>query len=219
MNKKIIALLVLVAAVVVTGYSVSGTYAKYTEKLAENTQSKATVAKWAFDIKEGESAKEEFKFNVFDTEFINKSVGVEKDGKVDSVENLVIAPGSKSTAPYKMTIKNDSDVHAKVDVTIGDITTMVSKPNLKYTIKMTNDESESTVLTSGVISEINWGGDIIVAPGKTLVISIEWEWPYEGSKDSEDLASGKESATSNRAEVILQANVTATQIDPATVGA
>ena len=64
MKKRLSILAVLLLAITVTAYSVSGTYAKYTSNAAGT--STARVAKWAFQINDNDVTNS-FTFNLFDT--------------------------------------------------------------------------------------------------------------------------------------------------------
>ena len=66
--KKMSIFALLLAAVVATSYSVSGTYAKYTTTFQSNTDS-ARVAQWAFKVEEGTVETKTFEFDLFNTIF------------------------------------------------------------------------------------------------------------------------------------------------------
>ena len=64
-NAKMTIVAVLVALVAVTTYSVSGTYAKYTDTFEGSTDT-ARVAKWAIELEQnGTSAEKTFDFDLF----------------------------------------------------------------------------------------------------------------------------------------------------------
>lgn len=170
MNKKFTVLVGLLMAVVVTGYSVSGTYAKYTETF-NGTSSTATIAKWNFSVNDNAGAAT-FTFDLLETLDVNDSL-------IDTSAKM-IAPGS--TGKFTIKLNNQSDVKAKYTITFDD-STGATVP-LKYTIGKTDTNAGTALdLSKGTTGIMNSKG--------AETITVDWEWPYNGN-DAGDTAIGKD---------------------------
>ncbi len=102
MKKKMIALAVLVFAVAITSYSVSGTYAKYTTDSGNWTDT-ARVAKWG--IKWGQSVGGTL--NLFAPQYGDAThYEIQSTGGSDDV----IAPGAKGNASFGLTLEGAPEV-------------------------------------------------------------------------------------------------------------
>lgn len=196
MNKKFTAMIGLLMAVAVTGYSVSGTYAKYTESF--NATSTAKVARWHIQFGESSSKSDTFTFDLFKNA-TNSSLNA---GAVGS--ETVIAPGS--TGDFTIKLYNDSDVNAKYTIALTKETDSADVP-LEYSVDGTNWKTDVTQLnvTDATINGNN---------GEATLV-IKWKWAYEQTNvttgDTADTQLGKDSATANRSTVTIKADVTVTQ--------
>lgn len=199
MNKKFTVLVGLLMAVVVTGYSVSGTYAKYAETF-NGTSATAQVAKWdvkLFDVTDGteKALTNTFTFDLFK----NATNSTLKDG-VNPAE--IIAPGSKGSFIIK--VKNSSDVRATVAVDF----TVTNGAGIPLTYKV-NDVAVASLDDIDATEITNANGE--------YTLKVEWEWPYNADSDS-DTTYGKASATAanaeggKRTEVTVKADVTVSQV-------
>lgn len=199
MKKKMTILAALVLAVVVTAYSVSGTYAKYTSTFT-GTSDSARVAKWAFKLNDAD-ATETFNFEIFDT--INEAdTTTTEDDVASKGTDTVIAPGTGGSFDIKLT--NDSEVTAK------------------YAIDYTITNADSIPLEFAVVKdgeELSWKNsiddlDISADNAKNIAINgsdtvtVKWRWAFNGD-DTKDTDLGKDGI----ATVQVQAVVTVTQVD------
>lgn len=175
--KKMSMIALLLVAVLVTSYSVSGTYAKYTSEFTGSTDT-ARVAKWAFSINNTDmtTANNEFKFDLFKTvnDELNPTVA-ETDVKVGNqqTDEVIIAPGT--TGSFKIALVNNSEVNAEytVDYTV----TNTANIPVEFSIDGTN---WTTSLADVAATGIGMNGN-----GSEDEINIQWRWTY----DSEDRTS------------------------------
>lgn len=194
MNKKFTVLVGLLVAVVVTSYSVCGTYAKYTEDF-EGTSSNAAIAKWdikAINADDTVATTNDFTFNLLETS-TNASL---KEG----TDTKLLAPGSKGT--LKIKLRNDSDV--KAEYTVKFDKTGITVP-LKFKVNGASDYSELTDITTAVAMNDN----------ETTEIVVDWEWPYEVGDDDVTKATNNAADTTigkNPSAVSLKATVTVSQV-------
>ena len=201
MKKRTIALVALVLAVVLTGFSVSGTYAKYTTAFESETDT-AKIAVW--DIKFNDESKttadKTFTFNLFD-EDTNKVVATKDNG------DLIIAPGSKGSAKFKVT--NASDVDATLKITFESSHSDL----LSYTIKKGESADQTVGEPTKNLASFSDLNSVELAKGASETYTIEWEWKYYESSDEDeaDTTLGEASETSSRTAVTVQAKVEATQ--------
>ena len=200
--KKMSIFALLLAAVLVTSYSVSGTYAKYTSS-ATGTDT-ARVAKWAFNVGTTDIATTNtFTFDLFNTTYTN----VESSNS----EN-VIAPGTEGSFTIELT--NNSEVKAT------------------YAIDYTVDKTTSIPVEFSVDGGNTWTADLadVAATAETTVnanggaatpITVQWRWVYEIADDDQTLED--EEAENDAVDTALgidgddtitvTAVVTATQVD------
>ncbi len=204
MNKKFTVLVGLLMAVAVTGYSVSGTYAKYTEDFAGAT-STATVAKWDVTVGDLSSADngadQTFTFDLF------KNAKASNKSLIDGVADNMIAPGSSGAFTIK--IKNSSDVKVAVSVDFTENNT--AGVPLEYRVAGGTWSSSLTDVAATAITD-----DALNADGE-YEVKVEWRWDYDanttnttGGKD--DTTIGKDSAAANRTTVTVDATVTVSQV-------
>ncbi len=171
MNKKVMVLGGLVMAVVLTGYSVVGTYAKYTEKASVSDQ--ATVAKW--DVSFNTSVK-----SLFDTTKNNATVSNR------------VAPGGSDSAVWTLTGNNGAS-EVKVVYTVS----MTAKNTVSLEI---TEEQYNTLVNAGldevvytdadkyyyspIVFTVNNEKYNALSAVETKVVSgsslsIDWKWAYE----------------------------------------
>lgn len=162
MKKKMSILAALVLAVVVTGYSVSGTYAKYTSTFTGSTAS-ARVAKWAFEMKDTDGnyvdTDNSFTFDLFKT--IKDSNGTAET----DVYTGLIAPGT--SGEFDMYLKNASEVNAEYTV---EYTVNKAGVPLEFSIDGTTWTDDLSDVTTPVSIGMNGAEDHI---------KIQWRWSYE----------------------------------------
>lgn len=205
MKKGLSILAGLSAAAILTAYSVSGTYAKYTSTY-ESSDS-ARVAKWAFNIgKDSQgawtAATDDFTFDLF--KYTDSNVDVDGNGS----EN-VIAPGT--TGSFTLMVQNVSEVNAQVEIDF-DETNTAGIP-IQYSLDQANwvDSIDSLDLTNTSAISMNMNGD----DSKT----IYWRWAFEGNSTATGrLAAQTDATDTNLGEigtdtVTVKAKITATQID------
>lgn len=202
--KKMSIFAMLLAAVLVTSYSVSGTYAKYTSTFEGNSDS-ARVAKWSFKVNDT-AATNSFEFNLFDTVKDTVDGNDEADVMVGTDETI-IAPGTKGSFDIKL--ENLSEVNAKYAI--------------DYTV--TNDYNIPVEFS---IDGTNWTTDLAdVAASDTTVlnmdggqdtITIQWRWTFEAAERIDALSATTDATDTALGEngeytITVKADVTVTQID------
>ncbi len=200
-NKKMSILAVLVMLVVVTAYSVSGTYAKYTSTFTGKT-STATIAKWAFEIGDAAgnyvTAANDFKFDLFETI-------TETDGSMDTevanngTKNTVIAPGTKGTFTIKL--KNNSEVKASY---VAEFTPTVNGLPINFKVNdvaATLTDGKFTVASTENL-DMNGNGE--------ADIKVDWEWPFvtDGVDDTTFASTATDAKT-----VSVDAKIIVNQVD------
>lgn len=207
MKKKMSLLVALVFAVVLTGYSVSGTYAKYTSQSVGTDT--ARVAKWAFTIGDSTSSTDkDFTFDLFKTVGdTNAPTADDTDVKNGTNENI-IAPGTEGQ--FEIELANNSEVNAKYSV----VYTVTNANNIpvEFTIDGTNWTKDlATLNVTDKAINMDGGEDSII---------VRWRWTFVGASsanfndgsqtDETDTALG-EAATAPTIEV--KATITANQVD------
>lgn len=160
MNKKFMTLVGLLMAVTITSYSVSGTYAKYTEVVTGTADAK--IAKW--DIKFNDASVTDdgkFTFDLFKT--VNDDENTILNQSADGATKI-IAPGT--SGEFVINIKNASDVNAKIES--FEITNSTAIANLKYTYKVNN-----------VVKTMDQIKDITLSTTDNIAITVNWVWAFE----------------------------------------
>ncbi len=199
MKKKIIAIFALLFAVVLTGSSVSGTYAKYVSEV-KGTSDEARVAKWSFKVNNEETtASKTFTFNLFDT---IKDTG---DAQEDDVKSgKIIAPGTEGS--FKLSLKNESEVNAniKIDYTVTN--------NNEIPIEFSTDKK-------------NWKDTLDALPEEEIAmesgtkdVTVYWRWTYDPSSGGDTRTSDTDETDTTlgqagEAKVKVEAKITVTQKD------
>ena len=218
MKKKMIALVVLVFAVAITSYSVSGTYAKYTT--TGQITNKARVAKWGINL----STFNQTKIDLFKDSY-NKNAIKSSGG----TEDLVIAPGASGYYHFDLSVTGTPEVayDLVVAATVTDNTTNGLKFLLKqegsattegfdYSSQCTQDKTAfETALKnlSGDASGTKHYNANEAPFGGNNGYTIYWTWPFDNVNDTNDTTDGNNTdltnAGSTGAEIIL--SITATQ--------
>lgn len=194
--KKMSIFAMLLAAVVVTSYSVSGTYAKYTS--SANSTDNARVAKWSFTVGGAETATTDtFTFDLFNTTYTNVQ---------SANSDNVIAPGTEGS--FDIVLANASEVNATYDVDY--VVTNTANIPVEFSVDGTNWTADLTTL--------DVEDKAINMNGGTETIKVQWRWAFEGTgsanftatqTDVTDTALGKDGS----AELTVKATVTAVQVD------
>ena len=196
--KKMSIFAMLLAAVVVTSYSVSGTYAKYTSK-ATGTDS-ARVAKWSFTVGDKDIATTDtFTFDLFNTTYTNV-----KSANSDNV----IAPGTEGS--FDIVLTNESEVTAKYEIDYE----VTNTANIPVEFSIDGGQIWTTSLADVAASEAT----TMNPDSSEATIKVQWRWAFEGTgsenfktaqTDETDTEFGKAAAST----ITVSAKVTATQVD------
>ncbi len=191
MKMILITLLIAMIALVL----VSGTYAKYTSSASGSDT--ARVAKWSFNVGENDIvAKDTFTFDLFKT--ITDTDGKTETDVVSANADKVIAPGTSGS--FDLVLENKSETSAKYGITYT-VTNTASIP-VQFSV---NGKDWTDNLANVVESDTDTK---LAANNGTKTITIQWKWAYDGD-DTTDVNLGKVGT----AKLIVQADVTATQID------
>ena len=170
---------------------VAGTYAKYSST-ASGTDA-TVVANWSFEVNGTDIAVKgtptTFDFNLFDTTTIKDSDGSTEE---DVVEGL-IAPGTSGS--FEFELKNTSDVSAKYSISLGVNKTTIP---LEFSFDGGTTWTDVTNLSDLVSTDV-------MKFGTSKYVTVQWKWAF-GENETTD-------ATLGGQEVIVTANITATQVD------
>jgi len=218
MKKKMIALCALLAAVVMTGYSVSGTYAKYTDSSIAGDE--ARVAKWGID-----TTKE---INLFNTSYISSNNPAMSDVATDPNGDgkKVVAPGTSGVYAFTldgMTPETNYTLsvtdNGSIDETDGQIVYYLKSvtgdtTNLKFEDIGFTDADKALNITD-LVSKINekYASKVYAANSSDeSVYVIGWKWDFNGANvadtDHKDTNLGNEETLGT---VKLDVTITATQ--------
>ena len=191
MKMILITLLIAMIALVL----VSGTYAKYTSSASGSDT--ARVAKWSFTVGGTDIVAENtFTFDLFKT--IKDTDGKTETDVVSANADKVIAPGTSGS--FDLVLENKSETSAKYGITYT-VTNTASIP-VQFSV---NGKDSTDNLANVVESDTDTK---LAANNGTKTITIQWKWAYDGD-DTTDVNLGKVGT----AKLIVQADVTATQID------
>lgn len=202
-NAKMTIVAVLVALVAVTTYSVSGTYAKYTETFTGSTDT-ARVAKWAITLNQNSTKVENtFDFDLFSS--LKEADGTTAEGDVSSSNSdNVIAPGTGGKVELKLF--NNSEVNAtyKVEYTVS-----LSGVPIEFSTDGTNYTQSLADVTATAINS-----------GASDTIEIYWRWAFDatalGRTDEDDTSLGTIADGETEADlpkVTVSAKVIVDQVD------
>lgn len=166
--KKMSMFALLLAAVVATSYSVSGTYAKYTSS-SEGTDS-ARVAKWGINME-----------NVVDL-FASDYTDVKSADNGDGTFDNVVAPGTEGS--YTFTIDGAPETNYTLEV---DVTGTDTIGQIVYTLDKDTDAEQEFA----TIEELAAAIDQLYDPAKVYAANtstesehtIGWYWTFEENDD------------------------------------
>lgn len=227
MKKKLTVLGALLMAVVVTGYSVSGTYAKYTSTIT-GTSNSARVASWAIDITNGatKNADKSITFDLFDMNNLYEldkttgEVSTTKESHILTTNGTIIAPGMGGYVDIE--IKNSGEVNADVKGFLSAITFTGADIPLEF-----SNGNGIWVGKSGIKADIDATEAFAtakLAPEETTTMRIYWRWAFEKGADATEIEANDRTDTSlatvaegktasDLSAVTVTAKLTATQID------
>ena len=203
MKKKLSILAVLVLAITVTAYSVSGTYAKYTT--TKSGSDNARVAKWGINVTNTAE--------VFSSSYTNGTATDVASGDATDV----IAPGT--TGEYTFSLTGTPEVNYTLavtgDVVINNDIEGALAGKLKFYI---DDKTEHAYTAADLIDGINalYSGKVYAANTSAAGNhKITWVWEFAGD-DATDTALGNAAAEGAKIpKVELTVNITATQTEEA----
>lgn len=209
MKKKMSLLLVLVFAVVLTAYSVSGTYAKYVSSADKTDQ--ARVAKWDVEVGSGNrltTTNKTFTFDLFKTVNDTKDHNDETDVLKGTNENI-IAPGTEGS--FDLVLNNKSEVTAKY----GIVYTVTNPANIPVEFSVDNGTTWTTNLATVVADDTNTR---LAMTNGTKTITIKWRWAFEGTGStnytaSQTDATDTELGLAGNSNIFVKADVTISQVD------
>lgn len=195
MKKKIAVLGTLLMAVVITGYSVSGTYAKYVSEI--DIEDEARVAKWEIGMNE----------DTMETlDLFKKSYTFGENGTVVSSldDKKVVAPGTNGQYTFALKGTIETNYRIKVTATGDNTVTTTDETGLYDPIKFyvaKDGEGISSIddIAAGKFydftelkNQLNklYSGtnDKVYAPGTVdnASYTIYWKWDFGTSEDKND---------------------------------
>lgn len=207
----ILLLIVTIAALVMATYA----WAKYTEKVAENT-SNVTVAKW----------------NV--TATVNGTAQYTKE--FTHVVPTKMAPGTSGVIPVDVAL-NATEVCVRYDIYLDNVTNKPTNAKFYEATRSGEGTQQSPYVYAKTGNELVYGnGAVSSTPAVTGYLEltndntvnsnakstkyIMWEWPYEtGSTAEEKAANDAIDTTDGKAAATMSVSVrvVATQVDPNSV--
>lgn len=214
MNKKLTVLGALLMAVAVTGYSVSGTYAKYVSSVDMGTQT-AKVAKFKVEKKTGYTGG----VTLFDTKAW--------DG-TDNTGAVVLKPGAVYSQDLDMDfVEVDSEVATITTYEIAGSDTVVNGTYapMKYALveKVNGNETDVTTwltfeelqnLVAGTPETSEGAGDAVAAfnfeSGKTYTLWAKWDQTESESYDVDEQDTLLGEAMADGADYGVEITLTAT---------
>lgn len=202
MKKKMTILTALVLSVFITGYSVSGTYAKYVSKIDRTDD--ARVAKWEIGLTNTNQTIDLFKDSYdFDGHEVVRSLGTDD----------VVAPGTDGKYTFQLTgnietnykikinVENDSDNN----VVLKDDTGAVIYSPIKFYLdtdaglttaaidaKSAANASDGWFDFTTLVNKLNalYSGDTttVYGPGQVTAPAqtIYWKWDFDGAETDHD---------------------------------
>ena len=236
MKKKGMAIGALLMAVAITGYSVSGTYAKYIS--AVDITDEARVAKWDINLMEGTKKLENnHRIDLFQESYTNagnkyvQSLGcttTDVDGTDVTTCDRVVAPGTEGS--YTFTIEGQTETNYTLNVNllntsantvrlIGTDGTTVEYDPIRFSLDGTTWFGYDDLATK--INE--QFKDKVYGPNAAVneTVSIQWKWAFDAteataigatSDDAKDTKLGNEIAADATSHTIkLDLKVTAEQ--------
>ncbi len=233
--KRMTLLTGLVAAVAITAYSVSGTYARYTSTFTGT--SSARVAKWAFNLDGGETAGTTLNFKLFES--------VNDENVTKGINENIIAPGTEGQ--FEIKLANLSEVTAKAVITLdgdlagvpiefsmdgehwGDLSTITLTAEELAAGTFTEDETELPEGTDPEGEETVEEGDttedtttatktVTFNKGGEASLTVYWRWAFTGEgsdtfKDTQTDETDTALGLDGTATPTVTATIVATQVD------
>lgn len=171
MKKKMTVLCGLLMAVVITAYSVSGTYAKYTSSMS--TTDTARVARWGINV--GEKTK----LGLFEASYgAGNEIASADNG--DGTHDLVVAPGA--TGKVDIAVSGTSEVAYKLSVK-AEVTNNVLYTTGVSPIKFRIGTGAWTELTKANLEaqlKTELGeNDYAANSSVNKTVTLEWKWAFD----------------------------------------
>lgn len=168
MKKKMTVLCGLLMAVVITAYSVSGTYAKYTSSMS--TTDTARVARWSINV--GDSS----------TKTLDLFKDVYGDNKVVGTDGaLVVAPGTSGSYKFEFSGNTEVAYTLAATATITNNTVVYDGDTTVSPIKFSIDGGTTWFEAADLANELSDAisgtydaGEVTVNP-----ITLQWKWAYD----------------------------------------
>lgn len=227
MKTKITILGTLMMAVIITSYSVSGTYAKYVSEI--DLADEARVAKWEIGL-ETDAMKTLDLFQVSYEYVKNGGNTVVALPNVDTTTDNVVAPGTRGQYTFALTGTIETNYRINVTATGSNTVKTIYEGNEYDPIKFyvseqdnlnIDDVDAADLLTfDELLTSLNalYSGtaDKVYAPGEVNVPSytIYWKWDFAGADtiDKADTTLGEEIAADTTSHKInLSINIKAEQ--------
>lgn len=210
MKKKIAMLAVLVMAVIASAYSVSGTYAKYTNT-STGTDS-ARVAKWKFNQTQNIA-------NLFTASY----AASDDDSKSDVSSSVdVVAPGTSGQYTFTLGGVTETNYTIEANVLANDTINTAEYAPIKYTLdttEITDLNNDNVVNAEDLALAIKnlYDSSKVYAAGTVSesAHTIKWSWAINGD-DAKDTVLGNEIVEDGDShKVSLSVTITATQSEKA----
>lgn len=237
MKKKMTILAVLLLAVVVTAYSVSGTYAKYTSSL--DVSDEARVAHWYLD-----KGNIERTFNLFDSSYTligdTYVKNIEEANKPASIQTALVAPGTSGEYKFSIDGEFETDFTLKAELIETEHGTTMSENNVQLKndagvvtydpIEFSLDNGTTWVKYADLNTALNKvfqdasNNDTVYEAGKysstegtnKIEATIKWRWLYSTGdlNDTFDTKLGNMFKEGTEPNIKLTIRITATQNVP-----
>lgn len=189
MKRKAMALTCLLVAVIVTAYSVCGTYAKYVSSF--DNADEARVAKWNFSLDKDENEAT----NKYDINIFGDSYSIMKDDKSEYTYVVSSEPGIKVVAPgtsgtYGFTVSGTAETNYTVSssVTITNNVKIVENGKTIYNpIRFSLDGGKTWKSDEQIAKDLadalnNQTADVVYPANYVLDkvgANIQWKWAFE----------------------------------------
>lgn len=187
MKKKMVALGALLLAVVLTGHSVSGTYAKYTS--AFDLVDEARVAKWAFTLNGDEPTGTEIDMDLFKESYPSFD-GASTDTVSSEAGVNVVAPGTFGEYLFTLDGSAETNYTVAMDATIDNEIVDGSYNPIFFRLDggaWMNSSDFETALESLYAGKVFEAGD----PLNNKTHKIEWVWAFD-TKNNVSSATGNQ---------------------------
>ena len=200
-NKKVVFVMIALMLVVVGGYFVAGTYAKYTSQVSGTASASVAGWKWTIgeeDLKDIIDNKEsKYTLNLFDTIYEEDIATAETDVSANN-----IAPGTGGK--FTISIKNLSEVNATYAYNLTVSNALGAKlqwstDNSTWTEDVTELSKNTTKIASGASADD---------------VTIYWKWAFDESaaQDALDTKAGLSAGSGAEAnDITVTASLVLTQ--------